>query len=783
MRYLLFLLLSTTPLIGQNYHYAVDTSNSAAQENSFTYTLAESATTSAGIYTTEGVLLRTLWSNEYKTAGAHTAKWDGLDDEGVAVAKGTYSAKVLANNVQYEWEGAKIGNTSKHLTGENRYHGLSGFFKFVVVEDKIFWSNGYNEQRSAAYTSSIHDPQVTTPVLDKGVIVKYICADSDKVYWSGHDVFADNSFVFVTNLEDNTEHQYARAVNYEATHARTYSSTLNKISGENSYITGLARSGNYLFVARQLRNTIHVLDMTNGGTLVQTINTIYAPRELTADGNGNLWIISDANQVAKYRIDGNGFLGSPTQILQGMEEPLTLAYNKNENQIAICDGGSRQQVRFFNAANGAEANAFGQLGGYANGPAVMNDKFYFSDSKSKDFDADIYTPQYNHAALSFEDDGSFWVLDVGNNRMMHYNQYRNYVEKIQYTPDWLNLSVDKNNPAKLFVDFLEYEIDYNQADVAKSWTLKNNWGYYITDEYNNAFGRIREPVTLSNGETYFLLRQNQNFEIAELGSLGVRITDVVLDGLDWIWLADGTLVYVDLAKLGSDVTWSAYKLNGFSIEGNPQYGAGMRLATRKNIKSTDPLYRLGGILSIGFIDKDKLVTFDNRPEEYGMGGGYHLGLMDTNTNEWLFRTSKATGKNYTGEYPLDGRFDTGNEVHNAGSKVMVFGDNILWGYYGEFWKAGFQTNQYAHYYKNGLLLNVFGTNQSLNPNNFWDNTKKHIPFEGMAGNAISPFVVAHPNNEDVGYLYHPDESWHGGIHRWRISNLKSVEEIETLILN
>ncbi|MEO9894551.1 FlgD immunoglobulin-like domain containing protein [Aurantibacter sp.] len=782
MRYLFFFLLCSSQLISQNYHYAVDTPDTAAEENSFTYTLAEAATTSAGIYTTEGILLRTLWSNEYKTAGSHAAKWDGLDDEGVAVTKGTYSAKVLANNVQYEWEGAKIGNTSKHLTGENRYHGLSGFFKFIVVDDDIYWTNGYNEQRTAANQSSIHDPQVTTPVLDKGAVIKYVCADENYVFWSGHDVYSDTSFVFVTTREENEEYQFSKASNYEVTYGRIHNSTLNTLQGKDSYITGLARSGNYLFIARQLQNTIHVLDITTGGTLVQTIKSINAPRELTADGNGNLWIISNTNQVAKYQISANGMLGSPTQILLGIEEPLTLGFNKNNNQIAICDGGTRQQVRFFNATNGAEANAFGQLGGYANIPAVANDKFYFSDSKTKNFDGGIYSPLYNHAAISFQNDGSFWVLDVGNNRMMHYGQNRNFIETIQYTPDWLMMSIDKNNSSRLFVDFLEYEIDYSEEDVAKTWKLKNNWGFTIKDEYNNAFGKIREPVTLSNGRTYFLLAEGLNFVVAELSENGIRITDKVLDGFYWVWLDDGTLVYANPAELGKSVIWEKYELIGFDANNDPIFSNGSILAQLQNIKKDDPLHRHAGWFSTFLMDNDKLVSFDGRPEENGMGGGYHLGLLDIRTNEWLFKTSKATGSEYDGDYPLDGGFDTGNDVHNAGSKAMVFGDNILWGYYGEFWKGGFQTNQYAHYNKNGLLLNVFGTNQSLNPNHPWDNVKKHIPFEGMAGNVLSPFAVAHPNNENIGFLYHPDESWHGGIHRWKISELKSVVELELLVI-
>ncbi|MEP2687033.1 FlgD immunoglobulin-like domain containing protein [Maribacter dokdonensis] len=780
MKILYYFLFLSYVLNAQNYHY-VENKNTAKEVQFY---LDERARTSAGVYDGE-VLLRTLWSNVEKDKGTHSIEWDGLDDEGLPVSAGNYTVKVLSNNVKYEWEGAKIGNTSKNLTGVNRYHGLSGFFKFIIRDEIIYWSNGYNEQRTAAYTSALSNPQVTTPVLDKGAIVKYIATGENKVFWSGHDVQANKSFVFVTNQNNNEEYSYDGAKSYEVNYSRTYESSLDLVEGTDSYITGLAYYNGYLFVARQLQNSIHVLNLSDGGALVHAINSVNAPRELTTDDKGNLWLISDESTVSKYVIQENGQLEKTILSLSSLDEPLTLGFNKADNIVGVCDGGSYQQIRFFNADNGVEGTPFGELGGYANGPKVSNNKFYFSDSKSKDFNADIFTPQYNHASLAFENDGSFWVLDTGNNRMMNYDNNRNFQDKIQYTPDWLIMSIDKNNSSRLFVDFLEYEIDYSQENVGESWILKNNWGFSIKDKYNDSFGRIREPVTLYNGKTYFLLKADANFVIAELAENGIRITNKVLDGFNWVWLEDGSLVYVNPAELSGDVIWEKYELNGFDNNEDPIFLGGSLLAKKANVVSNEPLFRYGSSLSVVILDDYKLLTFDARPEENGMGAGYHLGLLNINDNSWIFRTSKATGKDYTGDYPLDGRFDTGNEVHNAGSKAMAFGKHIIWGYYGEFWKGGFQTNQYAHYWDNGLLLNVFGTNWTKNPNGLTVNRlggSVFTPFEGMAGNAITPYTVFNPTNSNIAYLYHPDESWHGGIHRWKISNLNSVQEKEISII-
>ena len=485
---------------------------------------------------------------------------------------------------------------------------------------------------------------MTTPLLDKGAIVKYICSDEDFIYWSAHDVLSQTSFVFITNRSDNKEYVYSKAHPYKATHARTYRSALNIMKGEDSYITGLARSGTYLFIARQLKNTIDVLDLGDGGSLVQSITSVDAPRELIADRKGHIWIITGDNKVSKYTVNiDNGSLSYTGLSLGQLEEPLTLGLFPEGGQLAVCDGGGRQQIRFFNADNGTEGIAFGQFGGYKNGPAVLDDKFYFTDSKTRKFDADIYTPQYNHAAITFEKDGSFWVLDTGNNRMMHDDTNRNFIEKIQYTPDWLMMSIDKNDPSRFILDFLEYEIDYEKDDVGKAWRLKYNWGYTISDVYNDPFGKIKEPITLNNNRTYFLLRKGHKFEIAELTENGIRITETVLDQLDWIWSGKGDLVYISGAGLGAETSWEIYDLIGFDVQGDPQFSKGRFLAKRTRESADEPLYRGTGWMTFGLIDDHKLVSFDGRPQADGYGNGYHLGLIDTNTNEWIFQTSRATG--------------------------------------------------------------------------------------------------------------------------------------------
>jgi hypothetical protein len=45
----------------------------------------------------------------------------------------------------------------------------------------------------------------------------------------------------------------------------------------------------------------------------------------------------------------------------------------------------------------------------------------------------------------------------------------------------------------------------------------------------------------------------------------------------------------------------------------------------------------------------------------------------------------------------------------------------------------------------------------------------------MAGNALSPQLVYGDNNDEM-YLWHGDESYHSGIHKWKISGLNTISE-------
>src|SRR6218665_1235840 len=74
-------------------------------ETTLSFTLDDSYMTSAGVFRSDGSLIRTLWRKVRYAPGAHTSAWDGKTDSGADAPAGTYRFKVIYHNIDYTWEG------------------------------------------------------------------------------------------------------------------------------------------------------------------------------------------------------------------------------------------------------------------------------------------------------------------------------------------------------------------------------------------------------------------------------------------------------------------------------------------------------------------------------------------------------------------------------------------------------------------------------------------------------------------------------------------------------
>lgn len=114
------------------------------------------------------------------------------------------------------------------------------------------------------------------------------------------------------------------------------------------------------------------------------------------------------------------------------------------------------------------------------------------------------------------------------------------------------------------------------------------------------------------------------------------------------------------------------------------------------------------------------------------------------------------------------------------SLAMTVAGQVIVGFNGEGWHNG-EANQWLHYDGvTGLFLGQFGTvNNAHDLSPKFDYAGGGYALPGAAGNAFGANLVSGPDGKV--YLYHNDESAHGGVHRWSLSGLEHIERFRVPI--
>lgn len=730
--------------------------------NTFTYTLDSPLNTSAGIFSSDGTLIRTLWSGERKIAGNYSYTWDGKDDEGATVTAGNYTAKVTVNDIQSTWEKV-AGNTSVRANGDKTKlnRGLDPISEMVCVGSKNYYCVGDAEGSPATYYTTQANPHDRITVFPSKFVgpprTHHICTDGRVVFWGGQDAYTEtNTFIYASKVSDDTKNTFSsgQAANLRYGENNLYNFIAYK-SLVNSEITGMAAQnlGTYLFVSRGGLNLLSVYNAVTGA-LVSESTSYINPGAITLESNTTLWMVV-SGVIKKFTINSNGSLTDTGVSISGLE-PQHLSHDGTN--LLVCSN-STSQVKAYNSS-GTLVWTLGTSGGYSTSSDVTNTKFYWKDLRGT-----------RKAYTATQSDGKLWVGDGGNYRNLRFTTDRSAVDNtIMFLPRFYNMGVDKNDTKRVFGDTLEFEIDYNNTSYKDSWTLKRNWGYnMVSGDYDQLSGLIT-PTTLSNGRTYCLLPKNGNksdlsiHELVTGGNLRPSVTSGINNGPKIY--KDGTLRFSQTS--GSTTVFRKYTITGFTGANNPTLSAVTTYATStdSSVINAGPFQNQGEVLSNGL-----MLLFEANKET-----GWHGAAMDPITGKFKFKFAKSTATTYTGDYPLTD-YDIGNRITleqggGPGTYSMALEDFLFWHYYGEFWKgAGGQVNKFNMLSKDGLFLIQFGVARNPSVTNL-------DPLDGMAGNAFAPHVV---RVGDVIYMYHQDESFWGGLHRWKITNFSSVRTIEKAV--
>ncbi len=735
----------------------------------YTFTLNNQANTSAGVYK-DSTLIRTLWSLIKYDAGTYPLTWDGKDDLGNPMPAGNYNIKVVSNNVKYEWQGV-IGNTSSTNTGSTVHRGFYYFMTdLTFAGNTAYYCSGYSEARPSVFKFGTLAPQQKLNLESPTTTTAQIeIADNDgnNIYWAAYDPYVTTkSFVYGTKLTDGSDATFEAGQYFKPQNARAYNSTISYTDATNSTITGLAvqKKHNFLFISRKGLNKLYVLDKTTG-SLVQTIS-VNMPGALCVDGNDNLWIISGTNNIQQYAVSSSGLLAKPMLSITGTSLPMSISVSPDNSTVTICDTDpASQQVKAFSNITGVLLWTLGDAGGYYNSPSVNNHKFYYN------YKGGMATSFYPF--VRWQSDGTFWVNDPGNFRVIHFDANRNYIENIMACGPSYSTWADRNDLTRVGANYMEFQVDNTIVPTGSSgWSLKKNYGANISNAYDGFTG-IKFTTTITSGgitKTFAFIRRagadpRYMYEVIELmpGDKPIRFTGIIKQ--QGIMDKDGNYISIDIDKNGNTITNSLKKFafNGFDNLGNIIWSSAYEYlydgSKLPNTQSFPPEGPRNDVLTAS----NKVIFYN-----YYATPGLHLGAIQKGDNKWLWGTAMATDRtNYLGPFPGPKYYDSGNYVVNefAGSNQMIVDNNIYIGYHGENWKQG-QTNYYNHYADNGLAVGQFGIG-------FGGGQCTEEAPAMMAGNALTPQMVK-GETTDINYLWHGDESFHAGIHRWKISGLNSI---------
>jgi hypothetical protein len=791
----------------------------AMAATTFTFALDDTYTTSAAVYGDGDYLVRTLTRGEVLGPGVHTLTWDNIDQDGYDVTDWTcwdevaddiapcrWKLKLLKHKIGYHWEGV-IGNTSGSFT-HNVFRSMHPPQSLVVAGNELHYTVGYNEWQSASNYFNLSDPsaafvatsyQSNKPTTtDAFATLNNVTTDGTRMYWANiGGGWSPINFVLTGLISERAYGNFAQGhpvcVNPNGPTAcwpqQSYLSVIDENPTQDLAATGIAVqvNGSLLAVAHGRQGVVKLFDKISGA-LIRTFAIPVNPlpigdpvNHLAMSPDGDLWVI-DGTTLLRY----TDLAGTPTlaATLTGFERPLAVTVHPgNDNVVVVAQGGSSQQVKAVDR-NGVLLWTYGQAGGYASGPAVANDKLWFRELAVE------------KTSVAVQPDGSFWVVDTANMRMLHVGANLAYIEQVAYLPHSYVATVDQNDTKRVFSNFLEYEVDTEAPLVpgeSASWKLLRNWkaGFPGTaDDMSHWLNGLNTVVTLSNGRTYALARLKDTGEgfdskLVELPDTGpARDTGITTRSACpkafkfWpcVLYENGDLGYVygpgAAVNSGPSLSYQTVerrKLSGFDAAGNPQWGAPAALAWLWPTAST-PSYRgaLTGASGPRFpvTESGNMILFD---ADVATNEGFHLGGYSL-VSGTLWMASPSCWLDGHGCFQTKGVEAPNPSIQYGGNVVWALGKNVIYGFHGEFFRkpngqVG-EANQFMHFDEDGLFVGQFGqegVNASGPPG--------PAPV-GQAGNAFGNVLVQ--AGPDAMYWYHNDESVHAGVHRWRIDNLASA---------
>jgi len=807
-----------------------DTRAPAANEIAFTFTFAQSVrAASAAVYDAQGKLVRTLWSARPFPAGLHHGIWDGNDDYGNPAPTARYTIKLLAGNVHYDWDGV-IGVTEDSLAGPDNWDATASFpTDLAFLNGNAYVAGGYNEGRLSAFVFDEKTPFTVAPLnpaLFTGGQFDAASTDGKRVYFAVNHYWLNGSNAVVAFEPGGQPWSFPQGTvippmgHLGAYFVNTHASPpilIKDLRGvdvanfKQAVITGLAvqRRGNLLAsahgahggaVPRASLDTILLWDKVTGAPLGK-ITGIANPHRMAFDLNGDLWVIEGGPPVDWYwdsgarlaRIHDPGGKNEITEPIADLQNPVDVAVNPVNGHVFVADGGASQQVKEFDPATGKLLSTLGTPGGYGRGsacdPTITPTKFWL------DFNG--RSTGWPQPWIAIDEGGDLWVGDFTANRMLRFHQGKPVTE-IEMSRWSYQLSVPRRNPTRVFAGWngmLEYKIDYSlpllpadslDPSATHAWRAVRNWyPCFLQAEAGQQDSKVAVMVgaqTLQNGQTFGLVGyhgppfafKNALVALPENGPIQVvnnRITTIQVVALDQ------DLNYDRAPRAGPpdapQYTFLRYSIAGFDSRGFPMWDNGTPFATlAPDLAKGNPFpWCSGEHCSLSPSAGGVIPVYAGPGHNTAVAPGapaFHLGGVPVGGSalQWQTMPEKPTqDADGHGTYAYLKNGNLGIEARTIRHDIFAL-VNGNWQYF---------SCQFFHYRDDGLLVGQFGwrSEPQYRPGGRPDPAKGEALAPGFCGNIVT-FKVAQVGTDY--YLYHQDEGYRAGLHRWHIWNLDSLRE-------
>lgn len=517
--------------------------------------------TSAAVYNSSGVMIRTLWTTRGYPAGSFGDIWDGFDDYGTQVPPGNYTVHLTANNIRYENYGV-VGDINKHEYSPTSWN--LGFEEFPIdmasIGNTAVDSTGYTE---GAFSCAMF--QLNNPVDDihpcetasfGGDIFQYITTDGKLFYFADRgfpaEAIGEGGIVAMDgggNLHNFSAglfftHSFVTSANHtghftnllDETHPRYWVAqvadfTSLAISPPTS-VTGVAveRNGNILASAhgsygKRVANTgaIKLLDKLSG-TLLNTIKVPGCdPHRMTFDLANNLWVVCGDGGVIRHGVQTSPNdtlieirgIGSTNESaaawsgaikanpIAGLSNPVALSVSPVTGNLFVADGGTREQVLEYNRSL-VLVRELGTRGGYGVGAhcnaTITNTKFWFDQGQTGA--GSVFSN------FVWPDDlGGLWVSDIGTHRILHYvlvNGAWTYKDRQMYQPFERNNIMATNDPTKMLGGqedngMIQFTIDWSKPPMEGDPDPAAGGTGWWAESYNWTACLLTNPNYISNG--------------------------------------------------------------------------------------------------------------------------------------------------------------------------------------------------------------------------------------------------------------------------------------------